>query len=537
MRASVQRELDEARRRVDELECELSELSASASDAVYDDVVETKDSPSSNTTTQAQSSAQEWPLSLREYQRYGRQMVLSSVGLQGQLRLKKAKILVIGAGGLGCPVLQYLVAAGVGHVTIMDHDNVELSNLHRQVLHNEHRVGMSKAESARLSLQSINSDVRINAHVLPFTPALFHSDECPDLVKRANFDLVLDCTDNPATRHFLNAYAVAHDVPLVSGGAVRTEGTVGVFGLPIRDPDGSRTDTGPCYACIFPPPPLSTAQDTQQAASLTQQEKELREDQMLERQTLQGTGTCSDEGVLGILCGVVGVQMAAEAVRVLLGTAKPTLHLLSPTSASPLRTIKVRARKPDCPSCGHLTVDLDTVGTTSRSTPISRWQQFVQDENGAWPGWQDLCAVPGVGHSGVRNSDVRSTSREVQTLSLNQESSGLIVDVRPPAEYSICHLPNSVNIPFAKLLKQPRLVDDELENRGASTSPLGVTFVCRRGNDSLLAARAYRRFRATVPSKSDDADAANTSIDVNVSDMAGGLVAWSRQVDRNFPIY
>ncbi|KAK4048630.1 hypothetical protein OIV83_004600 [Microbotryomycetes sp. JL201] len=433
----IRRELDRARQRVNELEAELAQLSVSS--AATGGVANGRSSASASDSHAADVHGDcEWPLSPREYQRYGRQMILSSVGLQGQLRLKNANILVVGVGGLGCPVLQYLVAAGVGHVTIIDHDDVELSNLHRQVLHNEHRVGMSKAESAKISLTSMNSDVRLDAHVIPFTPALFHSSDCPDLIRRAEFDVVLDCTDNPATRHFINAYAAAHQLPLVSGGAVRTEGTVGVFGLPLIGGEGAKADTGPCYACIFPASASNEGDETEESC-LTQAEKELREDLRLERQTLQGTGACSDEGVLGVLCGVVGLQMAAETIRVLLGTAQPTLHLMSPISSSPLRTIKVRARKTDCPACGHFGTGLDL------STPWSRWLEFVSDEDCDWPGWRDpLCSVPGIGQSGIRNSDARNSGPHMQA-ELAKDSGVLLVDVRPPAEFSICHLPNSVN--------------------------------------------------------------------------------------------
>ncbi|KAK4053983.1 hypothetical protein OIO90_003628 [Microbotryomycetes sp. JL221] len=486
------RELEQARSRIDDLEAKLARLSMAEStlSSSVDACI-----GSSNGV----SGQQKRPMSLREYQRYGRQMILSNVGLQGQLKLKNARVLVVGAGGLGCPVLQYLVSAGVGNVTIVDHDTVELSNLHRQVLHNEHRIGMSKAESAQMSLNSLNSDVQVEAHVLPFTPSLFHSSECPESIKLGAFDLVLDCTDNPATRHFINAYTSAHLIPLVSGGAVRTEGTVGVFGLPLVDNEGHMTDIGPCYACIFPSS-SNSALDEQEDPSLSQQEQELRQDLRLERMTLQGTGACSDEGVMGITCGVVGVQMAAEAVRVLLGTAKPTLHLLSPLSSSPLRTIKVRARKPDCPTCGQL-----------QTTPSSRWKVFQESETGIWPSWQDpLCEMPTVGNQGVRDSDQRVMG---DTLRSN-ERTGLIVDVRPAAEYGICRLPNSINIPFAKLIKQPSLVDDELVKSASSsdTNPTPVTFVCRRGNDSLLAARAYKRYLSP-----------RSQSQVDVKDLRGGL--------------
>lgn len=205
---------------------------------------------------------------------------------------------------------------------------------------------MSKAESARIALQacvkprlrarsvrkltkitlllySLNSDIKINAHQIPFIPSIFHSSSTPlSLTTPGTFTLVLDCTDNPATRHFLNAYAVAMDIPLVSGGAVRAEGTVGIYGLPIKPAHPEEgEERGPCYACIFPPPPPAVVREEPQS--------ELEKDLEAQRVSLAGTGACADEGVLGINCGVVGLGMAAEAVKVILGIGEFHRHLLS----------------------------------------------------------------------------------------------------------------------------------------------------------------------------------------------------------------
>lgn len=231
------------------------------------------------------------------------------------------------------------VSSFAGDITILDHDSVELSNLHRQVLHTEERVGMPKAESARIALQAcvdtlqvltisvltsgscrLNSDITIHSHVLPFTPALFHpplsTNSTPQSILEGTFDLVLDCTDNPATRHFLNAYAVSKGIPLVSGGAVRAEGTVGVYGLPLPATEENReTARGPCYACLFPPsppPPAPPSLSSDPAAF----------DKYYEQLSLAGTGACADEGVVGMLCGVVGLGMVGEAMKVLLGTGE-----------------------------------------------------------------------------------------------------------------------------------------------------------------------------------------------------------------------
>ncbi|KWU41142.1 hypothetical protein RHOSPDRAFT_23557 [Rhodotorula sp. JG-1b] len=489
------------------------------------------------------AAARDWPLDLREYMRYGRQMMLPQIGLQGQLKLKNAHVLVVGAGGLGCPVLLYLAAAGVGQITILDHDTVELSNLHRQVLHSEDRVGMSKAESAKHALVALNSDVRVEAVQLAFTPALFHppfstaTGETPPELLDGSYTLVLDCSDNPATRHFLNAYAAAHQIPLVSGGAVRAEGTVGVFNLPLTGPSAP-DDRGPCYACIFPPsgsppsppPPLS---------------RERLEDLYYERLSLSGTGACADEGVVGILCGVVGIGMASEAMRVLLEIATPTLHLYSPLSSSPYRTIKMRARKPTCPTCGGET-------TPPSSTPTSRWQDFLARRDGTWPGWSDpLCETPGVGQRASSSSGRADSRIRVQDLHERLGSSDpakksvRVVDTRPASEYGIANLEGSINIPFPRLLKDPSLALTAAVGDPSDGLPLPdrITFVCRRGNDSLLASRALRRYleehHPTTAGKGDGDESAEEieGKTVEVDDLIGGLSAWAREGEEGFPIY
>ncbi|KDE07186.1 hypothetical protein MVLG_02586 [Microbotryum lychnidis-dioicae p1A1 Lamole] len=460
-------------------------------------------------------------LSQQEYRRYGRQMILPAVGLPGQLKLKQAHILVIGAGGLGCPVLLYLAAAGIGQITILDHDDVELSNLHRQVLHDETRIGVNKAESARIGLERLNSDIVINSYALPFTPTLFDPSNCsstPDCVLKASFTLILDCTDNPATRHFLNAYAVRYKIPLVSGGAVRSEGTVGVFGLKLQDEvtsgENGTAEYGPCYACVFPAPP-SPSGDVADGDGLSEEE---REDKTLERTALQGTGACSDEGVLGLLCGQVGVQMGCEAMRMLLGIAKPTLHLLSPLSAHPLRTIKLRARQASCPACG------------AQST--TKWDEFLQ--TGHWSEWIDpFCELPGAGQGALRKDEKRWSARALSERLAQGENGGTLrlIDVRPGVEWGICKIPGSENIPLAQILRDPSIVLKGQDDSG----PQELAFVCRRGNDSIIAARAVRRFKNKKTATLECLGGCGGSF--VVGDLKNGLVGWSRDVDEMFPTY
>jgi molybdopterin/thiamine biosynthesis adenylyltransferase len=209
--------------------------------------------------------------------RYSRHILLDELGIEGQDRLLAAHALVIGAGGLGSPVALYLGSAGVGHITIVDHDHVDATNLQRQVAHTLARVGEPKAHSARDAIAAINPDVRV-------TPVLTRADDSllDQLVPQA--DVVLDCTDNFATRHAINRACVRHGRPLVSGAAIRFDGQIAVY-----DP---RQADSPCYACVFP----------ESAAH-----EETR---------------CATMGVFAPLVGIVGTVQAAEALKLLCGIGR-----------------------------------------------------------------------------------------------------------------------------------------------------------------------------------------------------------------------
>ncbi|WP_395403561.1 HesA/MoeB/ThiF family protein [Pseudoduganella sp. UC29_106] len=206
--------------------------------------------------------------------RYSRHILLDEIGIEGQQKILEAKALVIGAGGLGSPAAMYLASAGIGQLTIIDNDTVDLTNLQRQIAHTTARVGRAKAESARETLHAINPDITVTALVERADDA-----RLAELVSQ--HDVVLDCTDNFKTRHAVNRACVAHKVPLVSGAVIRFDGQVSVF-----DP---RTGEQPCYSCLFP------------------------QDQPFE------DVACSTMGVFAPLVGVVGAMQAAEALKLVMG--------------------------------------------------------------------------------------------------------------------------------------------------------------------------------------------------------------------------
>jgi molybdopterin-synthase adenylyltransferase len=211
--------------------------------------------------------------------RYARHVMLDGLGIEGQRALLQAHALIIGAGGLGSPAALYLGSAGVGRITLVDHDSVDLSNLQRQIAHKVSRVGQPKAQSACASIHAINPDVQLHAVVQRADTALLN-----ELVPQAS--VVLDCSDNFRTRHAVNAACVRHGKPLVSGAAIGWDAQVSVY--------DTRQAGAPCYACVFP-----TDAAHEDAA-------------------------CATLGVLAPLVGVIGSVQAAEAIKLLIG-AKPTL--------------------------------------------------------------------------------------------------------------------------------------------------------------------------------------------------------------------
>jgi molybdopterin/thiamine biosynthesis adenylyltransferase len=239
--------------------------------------------------------------------RYSRHILLDEIGIEGQQRLLAAQVLLIGAGGLGSPAALYLAASGVGRITLVDDDDVDLTNLQRQVMHTSARIGQPKVESGRAALLQLNPGVEVTA--LRERAA---GDRLDELVRAAS--VVLDCSDNFATRHAVNRACVAARVPLVSGAAIRFDGQISVF--------DARDDASPCYACLFP-----------QEAGFADV-------------------ACSNLGVFAPLVGVIGAMQAAEALKLLLGVT-PSLAgrlLLLDGRAMEWTSIGI-ARNGACPTC------------------------------------------------------------------------------------------------------------------------------------------------------------------------------------------
>ena len=242
-------------------------------------------------------------------ERYARQMLLPQIGAAGQAALAAAKVLVVGAGGLGSPALLYLAAAGVGHITLVDDDRVERSNLHRQVIHADARVGMDKAESARMTLTSLNPRVHVHTVVERLRA---HNVEA----LLTGHHVVIDGADNFATRYLLAAATRRLGLPMVYAAIERFSGQVSVF-----DP---RRGDSPCYRCLFPQPPAAA-----------------------------DAPNCSEAGVLGVLPGAIGLVQATEAIKSVLGIGQPLVGRLLTYDALAMQFRELTLRRdPACPGCG-----------------------------------------------------------------------------------------------------------------------------------------------------------------------------------------
>lgn len=248
-------------------------------------------------------------LSTTQIERYARQILLKEVGGAGQLRLLNARVVLLGAGGLGSPAAYYLAAAGVGHLTIADHDRVDISNLQRQILHTTDRIGQPKTASALQALQALNPDIQL----VPFTERVT-AENVNALVRQG--DLVLDGSDTFATRYLLNRACFVEKKPLVSAAVLGFEGQLSLF---LHGVDA----TAPCYQCLYPDPPAPGA-----------------------------IPTCNSAGVLGAVTGVLGAWQAAEAIKVLLGVGESLAGklLLINLLHGQIQRIRI-AKNPACPLC------------------------------------------------------------------------------------------------------------------------------------------------------------------------------------------
>ena len=327
-------------------------------------------------------------LSVDEIRRYSRHLIIPDVGMVGQKRLKNARVLCVGAGGLGSPALLYLAAAGVGTLGIVDFDTVDESNLQRQIIHGQRDIGRPKAESARDSVREVN----------PYTQVVLHTerlDSTNALEIFAEYDLIVDGTDNFATRYLVNDACVLLGKPYVWGSIYRFDGQASVFW----------SEHGPCYRCLYPEPPPPGM-----------------------------VPSCAEGGVLGVLCASIGSIQVNEAIKVLTGIGEPLVGRLMIYDALEMtyRSVKVR-RDPDCALCGK----------NPTVTGLIDYEAFCG-------------AISEDAAEAARESTISVTQLKAR---IDAGEDFLLVDVREPGEYEIVSIPGSVLIPKGEFLSGEALAN------------------------------------------------------------------------------
>ena len=335
-------------------------------------------------------------LTNEEIKRYSRHLIMPEVGVDGQRRLKAGSVLCIGAGGLGSPAAMYLAAAGVGRIGVVDFDVVDYSNLQRQIIHGTPDVGRSKLASAMDRLVAINPHIE----VLTYETSL-SSENALDLF--ADYDVILDGTDNFPTRYLTNDACVLLGKPNAYGSIFRFEGQASVFA----------TKDGPCYRCLYPEPPPPGL-----------------------------VPSCAEGGVLGVLPGVIGVIQATEAIKLLTGIGEPLIGRFLIYDALRMRFRELKLKKdPDCPVCGtHPTV-----------TKLIDYEQFC----GIHPTAPETSTV-------TANPATEITSVELKQR-LDRGDALTLVDVREPNEYQINRIPGTVLIPLGEIPRRYAELDQDAE--------------------------------------------------------------------------
>ncbi len=390
-------------------------------------------------------------LSSEELQRYSRHLTLPEFGQEGQEKLKNSSVLLVGAGGLGSPAATYLAAAGVGRIGLVDFDEVEASNLQRQILYGTSDVGRPKLDAASERLEDLNPHVEIERHEVRLT-----SDNALGIID--DYDVVADGTDNFPTRYLVNDACVMTGTPNVYASIFRFEGQVSVFA----------TEDGPCYRCLYeePPPPGLVP-------------------------------SCAEGGVLGILPGFIGTLQATEVIKLLADIGEPLIGrlLMSDALNMDFRTVNVPTN-PDCPVCG----EAPTV------TELIDYEAFCGIP-------QDDASSNGTAETDVSDSDDALPETSVHTLKQRRDAGDapFVLDVREPYEAEIASIDADQLIPVDEL--EDRL--DELE----ADPDEEIVVHCRSGGRSAKATELLRE-------KGYDA-----------SNLEGGVLAWSDEIDPDVPQY
>ena len=394
-------------------------------------------------------------LTNEEIGRYSRHLILPEVGMEGQQKLKAAKVLCVGTGGLGAPLALYLAAAGVGTIGLVDFDVVDESNLQRQIIHSQATVGKLKVDSAELMLKGLNKNVNIVKHNTMLTSA-----NALEIFK--DYDVIADGTDNFQTRYLVNDACVLTGKPNAYGSIFRFEGQASVFA----------TEAGPCYRCLYPEPPPPGL-----------------------------VPSCAEGGVLGILPGLVGVIQATEVIKLILGIGETLVGrlLLVDALTMSFRTLKLR-KNPECPMCG-----------THEIKQLIDYDQFCGIEKPASVGPLEVSSHGKVDAGSEVIEGIPQVTVEQLKARIDAGDKPYILDVREPHEYDIVNIGAQL-IPLGVL--PDRTADIPV------TKDAEIVVHCRSGARSQKASLALKAAGFT-----------------NVSNLAGGILAWADRIDTSLPKY
>jgi adenylyltransferase/sulfurtransferase len=423
-------------------------------------------------------------LNQEQVNRYKRHLILPEVGPEGQKKLLNAKVLCIGAGGLGCPISLYLAAAGVGTIGLADVDVVSPSNLQRQVLFGTKDVGEPKVEAAARRLKDLNPDLKLIEH-----KTIVNSSNVMDLIK--DYDIIIDGTDNFPTRYCVNDACVLLKKPNVYGSIFRFEGMVTVFAPHLKNPDTG--EQGPCYRCMYPEPPDPGS-----------------------------VPSCAEGGVLGVICGSVGSLQANETVKLILGIGRPAIGRLLTYSSLDIefRTYKVR-RDPNCPVCGnHPTITAPVDYEQFCGVPILDPKSLEETKQEAHRAKQGGTGQPapatnldakGLPPGYAFKPDWEVTPREVKSM-LDKGERFYFIDCRLPNEYQITNIPGAELIPLQQIGQYRDKLEQHKDER--------IVVHCKSGGRSLQFTQALRQAGFK-----------------DVRSMAGGILLWNKDINPGGPQY
>jgi adenylyltransferase/sulfurtransferase len=413
-------------------------------------------------------------LNAEQAERYGRQLLVPEIGVSGQISLFEKSVLIVGAGGLGCPVAIYLAAAGIGNIGIIDGDIIEKSNLHRQILHSQNNIGTPKVDSIKQRICDINSNVNVCAYNTRLS-----KDNAVAIIQK--YDVIVDASDNPATRYLVNDVSILLGKPLVSGSALKLEGQLTVYGY----------KNGPCYRCLYPVPSKNVV-------------------------------NCADGGVVGCITGIIGSLQALEVIKIIvsMNASEPPFPytpqmIIFDGLTSTFRNVKLRSKQKSCVVCGD--------------NPIIDINHLIDYESFCMPSCSksltaSLCADQRLTVVEYNETIKRSTSHILIGNDLF-----VILDVRPKVQFDICHLNNAINLPLSLLeiiinVKQVFDTTTFLEYlKGLTEVPIHsshpIFFICRRGNASQKAVIALN------------------GIGIASKDIIGGMTGWKKEINSSLPLY